>query len=189
MTIEPAKSGNSHRRKGEMMYKIFQNPLCLLSREELQDFGGIWEERCWLNTPGPFYCAETDTCLGGPLSAPSNVLITEDGQEFIFRQPHNEGELRAVVRAANCEPACGYGADGNLHWTERDIEQWHSRRDEIMEWISRARRNFRTIFKNANFQHNHLDNSLNNFELFIQKQSSNYAQSYSESIQKQHIQH
>jgi hypothetical protein len=43
---------------------------------------GRWEERSWLNVPGPFYGAETDTCATGRRAAPSNVLYTVDGQEF-----------------------------------------------------------------------------------------------------------
>jgi hypothetical protein len=56
-----------------------------------------WEERSWLNVPGPFYGAETDTCGTGRLAAPSNVLYTEDGQEFIWKQPQNPEQVRAVL--------------------------------------------------------------------------------------------
>jgi hypothetical protein len=69
------------------------------------------------NVPGPFYGAETDTCWTGPHEAPGNVLLDRDGQEFVCRQPADATELRDVLSAALCECFCGYGADGDDHWT------------------------------------------------------------------------
>jgi hypothetical protein len=61
-------------------------------------FDGRWQDKNWLNVPGPFYGAMTDTCGCGPFEAPQNVLMDEDTSEFIYRQPRNERELRAVLR-------------------------------------------------------------------------------------------
>ncbi|MFE3285713.1 hypothetical protein ACFXJJ_21730 [Streptomyces sp. NPDC059233] len=33
---------------------------------------GRWEDRLWLNVPGPVYGAETDNCATGRLEAPRN---------------------------------------------------------------------------------------------------------------------
>src|SRR5947208_4752187 len=87
-------------------------------------FQPAFDKRNPLNLPGPFYGAETDTCETGPAEAPSNVLMDRHGQEFVFKQPANEEELRDIVSAALCECFCGYGADGNDHWTFSLIRDW-----------------------------------------------------------------
>src|SRR5262249_12309829 len=73
----------------------------------LQDMGppetylkGVWDDRNWLNVPGPFYGAPTDTCCSGNEQAPGHVLVDERGAEFIWRQPRNEDDLRNVLSAA-----------------------------------------------------------------------------------------
>lgn len=85
-----------------------------------------------LNLPGPFYGAETDTCETGPAEAPNNVLMDRQGQEFIFKQPANEDELRDIISAALCEYFCGYGADGNDHWTISLIREWWRNRHDLL---------------------------------------------------------
>jgi hypothetical protein len=76
------------------------------------------------NVPGPFYGAETDTCCTGLHEAPGNVLLAARVQEFLFRQPSDADELRDVLSAALCECFCGYGADGDDHWTLHLIRDW-----------------------------------------------------------------
>jgi hypothetical protein len=100
-------------------------------------FAGKWSERHRLNVPGPFYGAETDTCCCGPVEAPRNVLVDEDGEEFIWRQPKNAEQLRAVLSAAWCDPFSGYGWDGDAQWTPEDVRQWWVERDQVSEWIDR----------------------------------------------------
>ncbi|MFI8320697.1 hypothetical protein [Streptomyces sp. NPDC085529] len=34
---------------------------------------GRWEDRLWLNVPGPVYGAETDNCATGRLEAPRHI--------------------------------------------------------------------------------------------------------------------
>jgi hypothetical protein len=97
---------------------------------------GRWEERNWLNVPGPFYGAETDTCWCGPPAAPHNVLIDKWGQEFICRQPHTVAELRAVLDAACQDPFHGYAADGDEHWTPDLVMEWWDQRERVIEWLA-----------------------------------------------------
>lgn len=89
-------------------------------------FSGKFEERNPFNIPGPFYGAQTDTCETGPLEAPANVMLDEEGQEFVFRQPTNAAEIRQIIGAARCDPFSGYGADGDQQWTLRLIREWWS---------------------------------------------------------------
>jgi hypothetical protein len=102
------------------------------------DFLGNFAERNPLNVPGPFYGAETDTCETGVIEAPSNVLLDSNGQEFIFRQPENCTELKAVILAAACDPFVGYGADGNDHWSLPLIREWWRDRAAAMEWVGQS---------------------------------------------------
>ena len=95
-------------------------------------FQPAFEKRNPLNMPGPFYGAETDTCETGPMEAPSNVLMDRVGQEFVFRQPCSESELRDVISAALCECFCGYGADGDDHWTISRIREWWKTRHDLL---------------------------------------------------------
>jgi hypothetical protein len=99
---------------------------------------GRWEERSWLNVPGPFYGAETDTCATGRLAAaPSNVLYTDDGQEFIWKQPQNPEQVSAVLDAAYQDPFSGYAWDGDDHWTVDLVRQWWAERGRVRDWIER----------------------------------------------------
>jgi hypothetical protein len=96
---------------------------------------GRWEERNWLNVPGPFYGADTDTCCCGPPAAPHNVLIDQWGQEFIWRQPQT-GELRAVLDAACQDAFSGYAADGDEHWTPDLVTEWWDQRERVIDWLA-----------------------------------------------------
>src|SRR5258708_4265173 len=64
-------------------------------------FKGIWGERNPLNTPGPFYGAETDTCLDGPEYAPESLLCDADGHGFVWRQPRTDLETLALMTGAS----------------------------------------------------------------------------------------
>ncbi len=106
---------------------------------------GRWEERSWLNVPGPFYAAETDTCATGRLAAPSNVLYTDHGQEFIWKQPQNPEQVRAVLDAAYQDPFSGYAWDGDENWTVDLVRQWWAEHERVREWIERQLRNERWL--------------------------------------------
>jgi hypothetical protein len=95
-------------------------------------FHPAFDKRNAFNIPGPFYGAETDTCETGPAEAPGNVLMDRVGQEFVFKQPSNEEELRNVFSAALCECFCGYGADGDDHWTLSLIREWWRSRHKLL---------------------------------------------------------
>jgi hypothetical protein len=95
-------------------------------------FQPAFDMRNPFNLPGPFYGAETDTCQTGPAEAPNNVLMDGKGQEFVCKQPSNEGELRDIISAALCECFCGYGADGDSHWTLRLIREWWRSRADLL---------------------------------------------------------
>jgi hypothetical protein len=93
-------------------------------------FKGLWEESNELNTPGPFYGAETDTCLDGPEHAPRSLLCDADGHGFVWRQPRTDEETIALMTGASSDPFAGFGWDGDAHWTAGLVREWWARRDE-----------------------------------------------------------
>jgi len=99
---------------------------------------GQWEARNWLNVPGPFYGAFTDTCGAGPPAAPLNVSCDDDGTEFVWRQPRCPAEVRAVLGAAYQEPFDGYNWDGDDRWTPELVMEWWDGRARVDEWLSTA---------------------------------------------------
>jgi hypothetical protein len=102
-------------------------------------FQPAFAKRNPFNVPGPFYGAETDTCCTGPHEAPGNVLLDRDGQEFLFKQPADADELRDVLSAALCECFCGYGADGDDHWTLPLIRDWWRSRFDLLAALDGVR--------------------------------------------------
>jgi hypothetical protein len=106
-------------------------------------FQGKWEERNWRNVPGPFYGAMTDNCWVGRLHAPRHVLYGDDidyEQEFLFRQPGNLQELRAVIVAAQEDPWAGWACDGDTQWTPCLVREWWRDRGRVRDWIATKHR-------------------------------------------------
>lgn len=96
----------------------------------------IWDEKHWLNVPGPFYTGETDNCWTGRLSAPRNILYGGEFQnEFVYRQPKTEAEVEGVIEAINAEPFDSYANDGDSRWTPDAVRAWWKQRSEIEEHI------------------------------------------------------
>jgi hypothetical protein len=100
-------------------------------------FQGDWSSINWMNTPGPIYGAETDNCCTGDGLAPNNVQLDGDGREVIFRQPVNLYEVRQVIKAADAEAFCGYGADGDSHWSYEKVKEWWARKHELEAEVER----------------------------------------------------
>jgi hypothetical protein len=97
---------------------------------------GRWEDRSWLNVPGPFYTGETDTGLNGQVYAPGLVLCGGTwGMEFVYRQPQTPAEVETLLRVAWDEPMGGYAWDGDVHWSERSVREWWANRAQVREWI------------------------------------------------------
>lgn len=101
------------------------------------DWQGRWDQRNWMNVPGPLYCGDGDNCGTGPLQAPNNVGVDTHGYEVIFRQPVNLFEARQVVGAAWADPLNGYAADGNDHWALSLIREWWARKHELEAELAR----------------------------------------------------
>ncbi|WTW93512.1 ferredoxin [Streptomycetaceae bacterium NBC_01309] len=97
-------------------------------------FGGVWEERNWLNVPGPFYGATTDNCTTGRGVAPELVGYNQSLREFVFRQPRSEDEVDAILQAADEDPFGGYGCDGDDRWTVETVRAWWADRARVREW-------------------------------------------------------
>ncbi|MGW0899935.1 hypothetical protein ACWD0G_23655, partial [Streptomyces goshikiensis] len=87
---------------------------------------GKWEERNWLNVPGPFYGAVTDNCWTGRLVAPAHILYDDEqhSAEFVYRQPRTEAETYKILNAAANDPYAGYACDGDDHWTPQSVRAW-----------------------------------------------------------------
>ncbi|MFF3257236.1 ferredoxin [Actinacidiphila glaucinigra] len=119
---------------------LYFDPVPLLG-DDRKAFGGRWQDRMWLNVPGPFYGAETDNCWTGRLHAPSHVLY--GGQyltEYVYRQPRTPDELARLVEAADQDPRAGYACDGDAHWTVESVREWWRERGRITSYLSAGER-------------------------------------------------
>ncbi|MFG1665975.1 ferredoxin [Streptomyces sp. Y7] len=115
---------------------LYYDPVARLGRDR-EVFQGRWEDRLWLNVPGPFYGGETDTCRTGRLSAPHHVLYGgEYLTEYVYRQPRTRAETARLVEAADCDPFLGYGCDGDSRWTPGAVREWWSDRRRITHYLS-----------------------------------------------------
>ncbi|MEV6008909.1 hypothetical protein AB0M29_19085 [Streptomyces sp. NPDC051976] len=104
--------------------------------DELSIGEGRWEDRNWLNVPGPFYTGETDDGMNGPVYAPGLVLCGGDGgMEFIYRQPQTREEVETLLEVAWGEPFGGYAWDGDDRWSEDSVRDWWAGRARVREWI------------------------------------------------------
>ncbi|MCX4801101.1 hypothetical protein OG594_05420 [Streptomyces sp. NBC_01214] len=121
------------------------DPVGELTAEDRELFGSHWERRMWLNVPGPFYTAETDTCWTGRLHAPDNVLYAAacESVEYVFRQPRDAREVRNVVAAAREEVFGEYACDGDLWWTPPAVRQWWAERARVAEHLAGAQTEWR----------------------------------------------
>ncbi|MBB4742739.1 hypothetical protein BJY16_006198 [Actinoplanes octamycinicus] len=102
-------------------------------------FGGRFAERNELNVPGPFYAAGTDNCWVGRLHAPRHILYGDSHEhysEFVFRQPRDPGELRAVLRGMADDPTIGWARDGDAHWTPALVREWWRDRGRVRDWLT-----------------------------------------------------
>ncbi|MCX5124808.1 ferredoxin [Streptomyces sp. NBC_00193] len=126
------------------------DPVAELTDEERGFFGlygarrPYWEERLWTNVPGPFYTRDNDNCWTGRIEAPDNVLY--EGAwftEYVFRQPRNPAQVRALARAAGAEVTGGYACDGDERWTPDLVREWWAGRGRVEEDLSAALAEFR----------------------------------------------
>ncbi|MFB9554195.1 ferredoxin [Streptomyces roseoviridis] len=116
---------------------LYDDPVASLSDKDREVFQGRWEDRLWLNVPGPFYGGETDTCRTGRISAPQHVLYGgEYLTEYVYRQPRRPAEAARLVEAACCDPLLGYGCDGDTRWTPDAVREWWRDRGRIIEYLS-----------------------------------------------------
>lgn len=105
-------------------------------RGELSIETGKWEERSWLNVPGPFYAGVTDDGLNGQVYAPGLVLCGgEWGMEFVYRQPQTPEDVEVLLDVAWGEPMGGYAWDGDQRWSEASVRGWWADRARVREWI------------------------------------------------------
>ncbi|GIG58263.1 hypothetical protein Lfu02_26350 [Longispora fulva] len=117
------------------------DPASGLSDADRAHFSNLWDSRCALNVPGPFYTGETDTCWTGRLVAPDNVLYGgEYFTEYIFRQPRGADEVQGVMEAARLDPFAGYACDGNDHWTPPSVRAWWESRSWVIDSVTESLR-------------------------------------------------
>lgn len=122
--------------EGEWQDLAYWDPLPT-ARDMTDSVGhGRWEDRSWLNVPGPFYAGATDTGLNGPYYLPEHVLSSDEHYEFVYRQPANPREVAGLVEIAHNEPVGGYAWDGDQHWTPQAVRNWWARLAEIRAWIT-----------------------------------------------------
>jgi hypothetical protein len=80
--------------------ELYWDPIGVLPEGEAEaTFRGRWEDRLWLNVPGPFYTGESDTCWTGRLHAPRHVLYGgEYVSEYVYRQPTTRAQQTHLVQ-------------------------------------------------------------------------------------------
>ncbi|MGX1271278.1 ferredoxin [Streptomyces phaeoluteigriseus] len=114
---------------------LYFDPLTVLADRDA--FRGRWEDRLWLNVPGPFYGGETDTCWTGRLAAPAHVLYGgEYLSEYVHHQPTTPAETARLARAAGDDPFLGYGCDGDARWTPAAVREWWRDRGRVVRYLS-----------------------------------------------------
>ncbi|MDX3639457.1 hypothetical protein [Streptomyces sp. MB09-02B] len=85
--------------------------------DDREAFKGRWEDRLWLNVPGPLYGAETDTCRTGRLHAPAHgrariaEYLTRRSGEWGEFDARSEQGLVAAVRDFEAYVADGLATD------------------------------------------------------------------------------
>lgn len=115
---------------------LYWDPTTALTAEQRGEFKGRWEDLLWLNVPGPFWTGETDNCWTGRLHAPGHVLYGgEYFTEFVYRQPRNPAEVKALADAARDDPFGGYGCDGDDRWTPDTVRTWWQERSRVTEYV------------------------------------------------------
>ncbi|MGW7582364.1 ferredoxin [Kitasatospora sp. NPDC054768] len=118
---------------------LYFDPAAILGNDR-DAFRGRWEDRLWLNVPGPFYGGETDTCWTGRLSAPAHVLYGgEYLSEYVYRQPRTPADTAMLVEAADNDPFLGYGCDGDSRWTPETVREWWRNRSQVVQYLSDQR--------------------------------------------------
>ncbi|MEV0687704.1 hypothetical protein AB0I35_27955 [Nocardia sp. NPDC050378] len=99
--------------------------------------GDKWEDRHWMNVPGPFYTGQTDTRWTGRIRAPDNVLYgCEYYNEFVYRQTKSAAEVESLLEAAAADPFDGYAWDGDVRWTLSAVRAWWSGRGTVTEHLA-----------------------------------------------------
>ncbi|MBC9718950.1 hypothetical protein H9Y04_41130 [Streptomyces sp. TRM66268-LWL] len=82
-------------------------------------FNGRWEDRLWLNVPGPVYGAETDTCATGRLEAPRHIHYGGPYfTEYVYRQPQSPGRRQRGITVDH-EGLLRLGVDVAIHTEPR----------------------------------------------------------------------
>ena len=94
-----------------------------------------WERRQMLTPPGLIWSVASDTCMTGRMHAPLNIAYDEYGAEFVFRQPRDESELAALMKAARAETFDCYRFDGLERWTYNSAAAWHDTCHVIEGWL------------------------------------------------------
>ncbi|WAU78454.1 ferredoxin (plasmid) [Streptomyces sp. Qhu-G9] len=119
---------------------LYFDPVTTVRSRDHNAFRGCWEDRLWLNVPGPFYGGETDTCWTGRLAAPAHVLYGgEYLTEYVYRQPRTPAETTVLVDAAGDDPFGGYGCDGDSRWTPEAVREWWRNRGQVLQYLSDQR--------------------------------------------------
>ncbi|WP_331766778.1 ferredoxin [Embleya sp. NBC_00896] len=130
--------GSVFEESGDWAARAYWDPLPT-ARSLTDSIGnGRWEDRSWLNVPGPFYTGATGaTGVGpsGPESAPRHVLSGDGTTEFVYRQPRTPHEVYTLVGTAGYEPLAGYAWDGDEHWTPAAVREWWAGRARVRAWI------------------------------------------------------
>ncbi|MFE4264651.1 hypothetical protein [Streptomyces sp. NPDC056883] len=123
------------------------DPVAELTDEERENFrrSGEDSERLWLNVPGPFWTGMTDNCWTGRTEAPDNVLYAAGSAyctEYVFRQPRNPAEVRALAGAAWADPLGEYSCDGDLRWTPAEVRAWWTDRGRVVGHLAESLADF-----------------------------------------------
>ncbi len=101
-------------------------------RSEL--YGGEWKEKYLKNIPGPIYSTNLNLMSALASNQMREHALIDDHCEFMWRQPSTAPEFDRCLSAIECDEVNSYQVDGNSHWTPRDVREWWSRKEVLLNW-------------------------------------------------------
>ena len=104
--------------------------------KEHETVAGDFTKNNWLNTPGPIYTTQSVYLATGHMVASSNIALTKQSQQIVFKQPLTKKEGEQTLLAIELDDFAVYHFDGNIHWNKANIMDWWDKsEDRILQII------------------------------------------------------
>lgn len=89
-----------------------------------------FDNKDWLNTPGPLYTTNKNTYGSGYIIAQHNIAFNSAMNQVIFKQPLNKKESDKTILALELDDFEGYYFDGNCCWNKDNILAWWDKSED-----------------------------------------------------------